>query len=75
MQQAGHWKCRTHANCRDSSILTNLPMYSVFWDSPLNTRQTKTIYFELKVINIGRSMPSFEEAEAGIAVGFVSNSD
>ena len=70
--QAGHWRCRTHAKCRDSSVLTNLPMYSVFWDSPLNTQRSKTIYFELKVIGIGRGGISFSEADAGIAIGFVA---
>ncbi|CAA9967049.1 spla ryanodine receptor subgroup [Pyrenophora teres f. maculata] len=71
-QQAGHWTCRTHAKCRDSSILTNLPMYSVFWDSPLNTQRSKTIYFELKVLNVGRGGFSLSEADAGIAIGFVA---
>jgi hypothetical protein len=70
--QAGHWRCRTHAKCHDSSILTNLPMYSVFWDSPLNTQRTKTIYFELKVTGIGRGGFSLSEADAGIAIGFVA---
>ncbi|KAF2637420.1 hypothetical protein P280DRAFT_521103 [Massarina eburnea CBS 473.64] len=71
-QQAGHWKCRTHASCRDSSLLTNLPIYSVFYDSPLNTHRSKTIYFELKVQSIGRGGDSLSEADAGIAVGFVA---
>lgn len=72
-QQAGHWKCRTHAKCKDSSLLTNLPMYSVIWDSPLNTGRPKTIYFELKVIGIGRAgFSSLSEADAGIAIGFVA---
>ncbi|KAJ4366161.1 hypothetical protein N0V83_007796 [Neocucurbitaria cava] len=70
--QAGHWRCRTHAKCRDSSILTNLPMYSVFWDSPRSTQRAKTIYFELKVTGIGRGGSSLEEADAGIAIGFVA---
>lgn len=70
--QAGHWRCRTHANCRDSSILTNLPMYSVFWDSPLQTHQSKTIYFEVKVTGIGRGGFSLQEADAGIAIGFAA---
>jgi hypothetical protein len=70
--QAGHWRCRTHAKCRDSSVLTNLPMYSVFWDSPLQTHGNKTIYFELKITGIGRGGFSLEEAEAGIAIGFVA---
>lgn len=72
--QAGHWRCRTHANCRDASILTNLPLYSVYWDSPLTTQRPKTIYFELKILGIGRGggRPSLEEADAGIAIGFVA---
>ena len=70
--QAGHWKVRTHANCRDSSILTNLPMYSALLDSPLRTHQGKTIYFELKVTGIGRGGRSLEEADAGIAVGYIA---
>lgn len=72
MQQAGHWKCRTHPQCRDSALLTNLPMYSVFWDSPMNTRRPKTIYFELKILGIGHGGYSLSEADAGIAVGFVA---
>ncbi|KAH9880798.1 hypothetical protein IAQ61_001092 [Plenodomus lingam] len=70
--QAGHWRCRTHAKCKDSSILTNLPVYSVLWDSPLTTQRPKTIYFELKIIGIGRGGSSLEEADAGIAIGFVA---
>lgn len=69
---AGHWRCRTHASCRDTSILTNLPMYSVVWDSPLATQRQKTIYFELKVTGVGRGGSSLEEADAGIAIGFIA---
>ncbi|KAF2796134.1 hypothetical protein K505DRAFT_323579 [Melanomma pulvis-pyrius CBS 109.77] len=71
-RKPGHWKCRTHANCKDSSLLTNLPTYSVFWDSPLRTQRPKTIYFELKVTGVGRGQTSLEEADAGIAVGYVA---
>lgn len=71
-QQAGHWKCRTHAKCTDSAILTNLPMYSVRWDSPLNTHRPKTIYFELKVLGIGRGGFSRSGVDSGIAIGFVA---
>ena len=70
--QAGHWKVRTHARCRDSSILTNLPMYSAIVDTPLRTQRPKTIYFELKVTGIGRGGRSLEEADAGIAIGFIA---
>ena len=74
MQQAGHWKAFTNDNCRDSALLTNLPMYSVFWDSPLNTERPKTIYFELKVLRMSPIHPSRfrkDEAESGGANGVV----
>lgn len=68
----GHWKCRTHTACPDSSILSNLPAYSANWDSPLRKQRPKTIYFELKVTGIGGSRFSLSEADAGIAIGFVA---
>lgn len=71
-KQPGHWKCKTHRKCKDSSLLTNLPMYSVQWDSPLRTQGKKTIYFEIKVTGIGRGGSSLEEADAGIAIGFIA---
>jgi hypothetical protein len=70
--QAGHWRCHSHAACRDSSILTNLPMYTAQHDSPLVTSRPKTIYFELKVTGLGHGGFSLEEADAGIAIGFVA---
>jgi hypothetical protein len=69
LKKAGHWWCKSLSTCPDSSILTNLPMYSVFWDSPLNTRRAKTIYFELKILNLGRYIPKNEPGV--ISVGFV----
>ncbi|KAF2017606.1 hypothetical protein BU24DRAFT_420644 [Aaosphaeria arxii CBS 175.79] len=71
-KQPGHWKCRTHAKCKDACLLTSLPAYSVMWDSPLRTQKPKTIYFELKVTGIGRGGHSLEEADAGIAIGYVA---
>ena len=71
-RQAGHWRCRTYAKCKESSILTNLPSYSASLDSPLTTQRTKTIYFELKITGVGRGGSSLEEADAGIAIGYVA---
>lgn len=71
--QAGHWRCRSQANCRDASLLTNLPMYAALWDSPLVTQRPKTIYFEVKILAMGhRGGPSTEESDAGIAIGFAA---
>lgn len=71
-ERTGHWKCRTHVQCRDASLLTNLPIYCAYNDSPLSTHRPKTIYFELKVKSIGRGGFSLAEAEAGIAIGFIA---
>ncbi|EMD59757.1 hypothetical protein GGP41_008468 [Bipolaris sorokiniana] len=72
-QTAGHWRIRTYPSCRDSSILSNLPLYSALTDSPLITHHPRTLYFELKVISIGHgASSSFSEADAGIAIGFVA---
>jgi hypothetical protein len=49
----GKWKCRTAGRCPDSLIQTALPIYSAPADSPLVTEQTKTIYFEVKIVGIG----------------------
>ncbi|KAF2751318.1 hypothetical protein M011DRAFT_436314 [Sporormia fimetaria CBS 119925] len=69
----GHWKCRTHASTPDSSLLTNLPAYSVLHDSPLHTKASKTIYFEVKITGIGRGEAfTFSEADAGLAIGFIA---
>ncbi|KAF1914137.1 hypothetical protein BDU57DRAFT_282977 [Ampelomyces quisqualis] len=68
----GHWRCRSHATCRDSTLLTNLPLYSVLHDSPLHTHRPKTIYFELKVTATGRRDPSLGQADAGVAIGFAA---
>lgn len=75
MREAGHWKVRTARGARDAALLTNLPAYSVGWDSPLRTGVSKTIYFEVGVVGVGiggSGGMSFEEADAGIALGFVA---
>lgn len=47
-------------------------MYSAIIDTPLRTQRPKTIYFELRLTGIGRGGYSLEEADAGIAVGFIA---
>lgn len=74
--QPGAYKCRTASGCGDSCLWTALPLYSALAHSPATTGRPKTIYFELRVNGVG-GMPgatsaSLEEADAGIAVGFVA---
>ncbi|PVI08371.1 hypothetical protein DM02DRAFT_607792 [Periconia macrospinosa] len=71
-KQPGHWKCRSKVHCRDSSLLTNLPLYSVYWDSPVHTQRPKTIYFEVKLKGIRKGGSSLAAADAGLAIGFIA---
>lgn len=72
----GRYRGRTASGCGDACLWTALPLYSALAHSPLATGRPKTIYFELRVAGVG-GMPgttaaSLEEADAGIAVGFVA---
>ncbi|KAF2758624.1 hypothetical protein EJ05DRAFT_475932 [Pseudovirgaria hyperparasitica] len=50
----GTYSCRTHASCADSILLTHLPAYSALHDSPSVTGRSKTIYFEIRPLVLGR---------------------
>ena len=70
----GSWKCRTASSCPDSLLHTGLPIYSALSDSP-RTADANTIYFEVKIVGIGRSHHHFlhkrqDEADSGLAIGF-----
>jgi len=51
---AGSWKCHSYAGCKDSLLQTALPIYSSLADSPLLTKRPKVIYFEIKILGLGR---------------------
>ncbi|KAI9779472.1 MAG: hypothetical protein M1816_003498 [Peltula sp. TS41687] len=65
----GSWHGRTWSGCRDACLLTNLPLYSASHHSPLMTERSKTIYYEVRIIAIGR--PG-ETGESSIALGFAA---
>ena len=72
---AGTWKCRTSSSCPDSLLQTTLPIYSALSDSPLITKRSKTIYFEAKILGMGRSHHYLhhkrqDEIDSGVAIGF-----
>ncbi|KAH7052322.1 hypothetical protein B0J12DRAFT_572169 [Macrophomina phaseolina] len=72
----GAYRCRTASGCGDACLWTALPLYAARAHNPLLTRRPKTIYFEIRVNGVG-GMPgsrpaSLDEADAGIAVGFVA---
>ncbi|OJD35848.1 spry domain-containing protein [Diplodia corticola] len=78
----GRYRGRTASGCGDACLWTALPLYSAAAHSPsvtANAGRPKTVYFELRVAGVG-GMPgagnskntSLEEADAGIALGFVA---
>lgn len=73
LRSPGHWKARTHSSCKDSCLLSNLPIYSALHTSPLITRTPVTIYFEVKCLSLSRgSFTTSGEVEAGLALGFAA---
>jgi hypothetical protein len=69
MPGRGRWKGTTRAGASDSILLTGLPLYFAKVDSPLITEVPKTIYFEIKIVSLGRGRAS---DECSIAVGFAA---
>ena len=67
MPNTGFWKGSTRAGSKDSCLLTSSPIYFAYADSPLWTRNTKTIYFEVKVRSLGRGRGA---DESSIALGY-----
>lgn len=67
MTNLGTWKGSTRAGSNDSCLLTSAPLYFAFSDSPLKTRLSKMIYFEVKIHSLGtRHKPN----DGSLALGF-----
>lgn len=63
----GKWRVKTKPSSTDSILLTQLPLYFAAQDSPLYTERPYTIYFEVKILHIGRGR---EGDQASLAIGF-----
>lgn len=72
----GTWHIKTRRNCPDTSLLSMQPLYLALKDNPATPEgkgRKKTIYFEIRVIRMGgEGRGEYEEADAGIAIGFVA---
>ena len=53
MLGTGMWRGSTKLGTKDTCLLTSLPLYFACADSPLVTRVSKTIYFEVKIRSLG----------------------
>lgn len=56
----------------DCIILTNLPLYFRFENSPFLTEARKNIYFEVKLLSLGAGPGSGEADSSGLSIGFVA---
>ena len=63
----GRWSGSTRSGSRDCCLLTNYPLYFAYADSPLSTRQEKTIYFEMKLKSLGKARGG---DQSSLAIGF-----
>ncbi|RDW72964.1 putative spry-containing protein [Coleophoma cylindrospora] len=63
--RAGIWKGKTKSKSPDSCIVSTLPLYSVQAHSPIQTRASKTSYYEVKISKHNRS-------EVSLALGFTA---
>lgn len=61
----GVWAGKSRSTCPDSCITSTIPLYSVMAHSPLRTKQSKTIYYEVRIAKENRS-------EVSLAMGFAA---
>lgn len=57
---------RTRQSPEDTVLLTDLPLFAAAHDNPIVTGKHRTIYYEVKIKDIGRHV------ESGIAIGYVA---
>ena len=67
----GRWRGYSARRNGDCNIITHLPLYFPFGNSPFVTERSKTIYFEVKILRLGVG-PGGGGDSSGLAVGFVA---
>ena len=61
----GVWSCAAKQGSPDSCLMSTIPLYSVNAHNPINTRRTKTIYYEVAISPKNRS-------EVTVGIGYVA---
>lgn len=67
----GKWRGFTANGNGDCIILTHLPLYFPFEDSPFVTERCKVVYFEVKLLALGVG-PGGATDSSGFSIGFVA---
>ncbi|RAL04377.1 SSH4 family protein [Aspergillus ibericus CBS 121593] len=68
----GRWRGSTTNGNGDCLLTTNLPLYFSMKDSPFLTKTSKTIYFEVRLIDIRDGPATQSTDDSGFSVGFVA---
>lgn len=63
---------RTTSTITDTILLSDIPIYASFKQSPLVNGQPRTIYFEVKVMSLGDRYNPAKQVESGIAIGLLA---
>lgn len=63
---------RTSSAIGDTIMLSDVPIYASYTQSPLATGQPHTTYFELQVLSMGDRYNQNKQVESGMAIGFVA---
>ena len=70
-KRGGTHRVQCRSSCNDSILLTNLPLYTPAMQP--QSHESRTVYFEIRVLKMGGyESAGSEEADAGIALGFVA---
>ncbi len=63
----GVWKGSTRAGSKDASLISSTPLYFALSDSPQHTGIAKTMYFEVRVLSLGRGRGT---DDSSLAIGY-----
>lgn len=63
---------RTMPHLGDTILLSDIPIFASFRQSPLSTGQPATIYYEVHVLGIGDRYNPSNQVESGLALGFLA---
>lgn len=70
--ELGRSYIRTTSAIGDTVLLSDIPIYASFRQSPLVNGQPRTIYFEVKVMSLGDRYNPANQIESGIAIGMLA---
>ena len=69
MTSTGNWRGSTRSGSKDACLITSAPLYFARTGSQIESRTTKTIYFEVKIHSLGRGRGT---DECSLAIGYAA---